>query len=222
MAEVQKHGFIFQDTLLIKVYGVLPEELSTIKYTSTFDCPKEMNRLNGVCLSIKFSSTPKGVNMGDPKRIFQETDRTDEEIHFVFGFFKQEGGKKVVKEIIEFNGSHIREKLFGTVTLEEILELEQKVKAVEKKRRQTPEEKKEIQSMKKELDKKSRYIHFNPKIDSKGQRRLQCSFINYTKFLEENPELLVKKGTSTDFHGNCVIEEIESGRRTFKKSPGIS
>ncbi len=203
MPESQQHGFVWEDFIKKDVYQVSQR----IPYTAKFDIPKELNTHNpDTNLSIKTTQS-KCVDMGDALRVFENKEKTQ----LLVIRYKQEGEKKKLQEIVLCEmPSH--EILFGSVTNEEIQKLIAMIKAVPKGK---PDENllKEIHSYKEELNRKSGCIHFRPKLDSKSQRRLQCSIIDLESVLQTNPSLVCEKNKEGKLF-NCFIPlELESSRR---------
>ena len=76
MAEVQKHGFLWEKEIL-KNRGVTEDELQSIKYTSKMDLPANLDRLDNSNISVKTTNSPNTVCMGDCLRVFDSTDSYD-------------------------------------------------------------------------------------------------------------------------------------------------
>ena len=132
-------------------------------------------------------------------------------------YYKQEAGIKKVASITEVNLTNSREELFGSLTRGQIEELDNAVKSIPKGRRITEEERNRIYSLQESLHAQSGAIYLNIKIDSKSQRRLQCSFNHFERFIEKYPERIVAKSDTHEFRGGAITPEIPSGRRVFNK-----
>jgi hypothetical protein len=221
MAEVQKHGFLWEKEIL-KNRGVTEDELQSIKYTSKMDLPANLDRLDNSNISVKTTNSPNTVCMGDCLRVFDSTD-TNEPIHMISLYYKQEAGIKKVASITELNLTNSREELFGSLTRGQIEELDKAVKSIPKGRRITEEERNRIYSLQESLHAQSGAIYMNIKIDSKKQRRLQCSFNKFQQFVEKNPQRIIAQSNTHEFRGGAITPEILSGRRVFKKKqePGL-
>ena len=76
-------------------------------------------------------------------------------------------------------------------------------------------EKENIKTMKDKLQ--TGAIYLNPKIDSKNQRRLQCSFNRFKDFMEQNPKRIIAKSNTNEFRGGKISKEIKSSRRNCKE-----
>jgi len=213
MSEVQKHGFLWEKEIL-KNRGVTDEELKSIKYTSKMDLPAHLDRLDKTNVSIKTTNSSNVVCMADCLRIY-DAITIDNPFHMIVIHYKQEGDYKKVKTIIEIDLKHSREELFGTLTREQIEQLDKAVKSVPQDRRPTKEERDQLFALQSSLQTQSGAIYFNPKIDSKKQRRLQCSFNKFQQFIEKNPQRIIAQSNTHEFRGGAITPEILSGRRVF-------
>ena len=213
MPEVQKHGKFWEKEIL-KTRGVTEDELKAIKYTSKMDLPAHLDRLDKSNISVKTTNSPNMVCMGDCLRVF-DSSIMNEPIHMISIQYTQEADIKKVVSIIEIDLTNSREELFGTLTREQIEELDKVVKSIPKRRRPTEEERNRIYSLQESLQAQSGAIYLNIKIDSKSQRRLQCSFNQFKIFIEKNPDRVVSKSNTHEFRGGAITAEIPSGRRVF-------
>jgi hypothetical protein len=213
----QKHGFSWEKELLTNVYKALPQELKSISYTSAKDLPAAFNHLDNIALSIKTTGSA-AVCMGDALRVYDSVTPAADPLNMCVVTYKQVGTTKQVKKITEVSLADAKEALFGEVTREEIAELDRLIKAVPKGRSPTKEEKLSYQSYQSALQAKTGAIIFNPKLDSKSQRRLQCSFNKFEKFLEKNPERLIASSTTNAFRGGEISASILSDRRVLKSA----
>ena len=168
----QDHGKTWEKSILSEVYNLSENEFKMLKYTDAHDLPGHLNRLDGANVSVKSSGDRKLVCMGNPFRIFESTGP----LHMIVVFYTQDGNVKRLDEIIKIDLTDAKSILFGTNTHEDMKNLETVIKSVPIGRRQTPEEKGRIEEIKRRLNARSGALVFNPKVDSKTQRRLQCSF----------------------------------------------
>lgn len=218
MSEVQRHGFVWQDDILKNVYGATAEELKLINYGSESDLPGDLNRKNkGVDLSVKVSSSPNSVCMADCIRIYDSIS-SGKKLHMVVINYQQDDVKKIKKivKITEVNLTNSVKELFGSVTREQLVDLDKAVKAVPQKRKPTSEERERMYTIKKNIESLSGAIRFNIKCNS-TQSRLQCSFNKFSDFLKDNPGRIIAQSDNGNFREGTVIEEINSTRRVFKK-----
>jgi hypothetical protein len=166
----QEHGFEFQKIVEREVFGL--RELP-VSYTGTHDIPKEYNKFNrNENVSIKATGS-NSIGLGDVLRIY---DYSLTETHTaIVIYYQQVGDRKNIRKIVEFSLDDKRA-LFGDVSRAEIVSLIREIRSVpigispaELNVRRT-----RINAMTKELSKRST-VRFNSKIDSKTQRRLQCT-----------------------------------------------
>jgi hypothetical protein len=206
MAESQKHGFTFENEVL-KAYGLDPARLS---YTRAHDIPAELNTKEGKNISIKASGS-KSVDMGDVLRIFAETS-SPEPILLTVLFYQQDGDKKKLKEIHQVDLTNSHAILFGTVTKEELQDYVKLVKAIPHGA-PSLETRDTYITAAQTLNRKMGYVHVRPKVDSKSQRRVQCSFPDFHAFCAAHPHLVKSKITDGILHGYQLPLEIDSTRR---------
>ena len=213
MSEVQKHGFKWQDELLINVYGATYEELKEISYTGKLDLPAKYNRLSPHDISVKTCKDKKGICMGDCLRVYDSC-----ELHMTVIFYIQNGSKKIIKSIIEVDLPNLEE-LFGSITLSQIKELDAAVKCVPQKRKPTPEEHAHMYSIKKRLQKESGIISLAIKCNHE-QSRLQCTipFRKFQAFIKKYPERVIAVSQTNEFRGGSISAELESPPRKFKET----
>ena len=216
MAEVQNHGVLFEDTVIKSITGMSKEEYQkTLEgaYTASMDIPKGFS--SEVNYSVKVSGG-KGLGGGDILRFLRHC--LDDEFTIIAGAWRQVSPeKKVYSEIYEFDitPEHYK-KLFENISEEVLTEFVEYVKAI------APG--KEAQLANRKLWKEKRrtiyetcgrgVIAIDAKIDSKTQRRVQCSAkiqglidaeIPYRKYTEE-------------YRGIQLPYEQESKPRTFTQT----
>lgn len=203
MPESQQHGCIWEDFIKKDVYGVRQR----IPYTSEFDIPKELNtRSLQTNVSIKTTQS-KSVDMGDALRIYNQSGTID----LLVVRYKQEGDEKKLSEVIRCKMPS-QKQFFEAVTLEEIQKLQTMIKAVPAGK---PDEAllKAIHAYKESLNAKSGSIHFRPKLDSKKQRRLQCSIVDMEALLTKHPELILERNGEGKLFGIGIPLTLQSCRR---------
>lgn len=235
--EVQSHGLKWEKEICINVYGATIEEMKGIKYNSKMDLPGKFNRLNMNCnISVKTTGSPNMVCMGDCLRVFDAVSSVHDEngggdssdgtpLHLTVIQYKQcdETHCKNVTSITEVNLTNSRTELFGTViTRAKLEELDALVKSIPKKREPTNEEKLSMYSLRDALQEQCGAIHLDIKCDSKTQRRLQCSFNQFQKFITNHPERLVDRSETNAFRGGVISSQIVSGRRKFNNKKKIT
>ncbi|MEA3475718.1 MAG: hypothetical protein U9R23_04675 [Candidatus Cloacimonadota bacterium] len=175
--ERQKHGLKFENWVKKTFFDIY--------YTSEWDIPEELNpNKKGGAISIKTAKWKGSVYFGDAIRQF--TIKTD--FTLIVGFWVKMSGKKnivkITESIIPKSGWR---KFWGDVSKEDLLKLDNCIKDRSKNYRIA---RLEAQKIKKSLNTKSSIITLNPKIDSKNQRRLQCSiaFKKFFKYIVKKPE----------------------------------
>ena len=215
MAESQAHGFILQDLLFTEIYGVTKDELSTIPYTAKLDLPGEFNRLEpGMAISCKATCNANKVDMADCLRVYDGINSDDSYRTLVAIYIQDDAKSKRITDLIEVNLQGAADALFGSVTRAEIVELDAAIKAVPRGRAPTTDEKTTIYAIRDNLHTKMGALQLAPKMDSKGQRRLQCSFNHFQQFLTTYDHRVIARGPPSAFRGHALTTDtIMSGRR---------
>ena len=185
--EVQSHGNDYEDFVIKRLTGKSKKEYDSLKgnggYTSAMDL------VEGLLVDKNYSiKTAKGnkVDCGDILRRMSEKSYT-----VVVGQWRQDGDTKVIHTEYTFNVKpEDYSKLWGSMTYEQVKEFDQYVKSIPKTREGQQSTKAERTRRKSEIACKDALMVIHPKVDSKSQRRVQCSFkidemiaagIEYTK-----------------------------------------
>ena len=216
--EVQAHGFSWEKELLMNVYGATEEELRKLKYTSKFDLPSSMNRLDPLAnLSIKTTCSPHTICMADCLRLF-DTVSEPEPLHLVIIHYQQDDTRKMkrIQNIIEIDLTSSRELLFGCLTRSQIEALDTLIKRVPSNRKPTVDEYNTMYSFRDELQPNSGHIHLDIKCNS-TQSRLQCSLTQFQQFIEKTPSRIIAQSETNEFRGGRIQAELLSARRSFTK-----
>jgi len=201
MPESQLHGFTWENEVKRKVFNMD----TSVDYTAAHDIPKKFNCMNcNENISIKTTGSAT-LCMGDPLRIWDYSD--DETNTGIVLRYRQDGGVKRLDRTHEITLNN-RALLWGSVTREEIAALDALVRSMPRGRRDADIDA-AISAMKKELNAKSGIMRFNPKIDSKVQRRLQCSIPNY----ESTEGLIAVTTPGAAIRGVPITESIDSTSR---------
>lgn len=207
MAEVQSHGFVFEKW----VRDTFFEKYKT-GYGAKWDIAKEANKQYGnLPVSIKTIKYASSINMGDAIR----QRSIDEDFILLVGFWKQEGK---LKRIVNVTSTKIDKALWNSLwaplSLDDIYELDKLIKSY-------GVHFSEIRKQAKLLKSKQPYcdcsITLNPKIDSKKQRRLQCSIgfnLHFSKIATSDSKEVQERPT---LWGVEVPEPFESESRKFNK-----
>ncbi len=164
--EVQRHGVVFEQW----VRDTFFDAYEPLSYTQKWDIPAEANtKHGGVPVNPKATKYRTPVDLGDALRQFD----IDEPFLFIIGFWVQEEhGKRMVNILPALVPAATWRDLWGPVTRADIERLD----ALIKDRALGHEEARRLaQEMKSQPPFSESVIVFNPKIDSKTQRRLQCS-----------------------------------------------
>jgi hypothetical protein len=175
MSKNQLHGKFFEKDFLKQYYRLSEEVIQKIPNTSIFDLPIGIASNENV--SIKTTKS-KCICLGDVKRIFQYIQNLNngEKIKLFILEYKQQGVFKNLKFIYEINfNQQFHKELFSNINLSEIQKVIQYIKSIPSGRA-SDQCKKEYKKFCKILSVDSGKIKYNPKVDSKNQRRLQCSF----------------------------------------------
>ena len=169
--EVQAHGNYYEDLKTRQITGLSKAEYDALKengYTSGMDIMKGL--MSAYDYSIK---TSKGntVDCGDILRRRQETD-----YNLVVGCYSQVGDNKVFHSEYTF---YIRpeheQKIWGKMNYNQLAEYVNYVKNIPAGREAQQETKTERTVLKNCIEDKNALMKIHPKVDSKKQRRVQCS-----------------------------------------------
>ena len=210
--ESQRHGFVFEDYIKLNVFKVEKK----YAYNAIHDVRNEDNIFDST-ENISIKTATGGVNptvyFGSPLRIYNYPN--DEKHTAIIVLLTQTGDIKNVSRIVEISLDN-KKLLFGDIVEEDIRELERLIKEVSKNEK--PQSLiRNIHTKKNELNKKSGYMKFNPKIDGKDQRRLQCSIPKFITFIEKNPEIVLYDKKEAFVRGIKIPEFIQSKRRTRRR-----
>jgi len=173
MVEVQSHGFSFEKWVRANFFAGYSGN-----YMQEWDVPKEFNRhkmipeeLRGIPVSVKTAKYGSPIGLGDVLR----QRNIDEPFLMIVGFWRQRSqSEKWFEEIGWAKFTPVDwSSLWGSLTLSQITKIDRIVKDLachySVVRKQAQEWKKTVAST------SGSQIVINPKIDSKKQRRIQCS-----------------------------------------------
>jgi hypothetical protein len=212
MSTSQVHGKTWETEILQNIYDLTPAQCESIPHGAKHDLPAELNRFDRCNVSIKTAGNQNRVDLGDCLRVF-DTVSSPEPYHMIVVIYKQTENTKKLEKFVKLDLELSRRELFGNIRRSEIVELVNTIKMVDTGRSKTPLESARIHRLKTELNARSGAIQFNPKLDSKNQRRLQCSFNSFQKFLINNENrILILEDEMPE-----ISQEIESGRRLRNK-----
>lgn len=207
--ESQKHGFIIEDFIKRNVFKVD----KIYAYNAIHDVRNEDNifdPLENISIKTATGSDNPTVYFGSPLRIYNYPISEKHTAIVVLLF--QSGDTKIVRRVVEISLDD-KKLLFGDITEEDIRELETMIKQVPKNEKPASLIR-TIHLKKNELNEKSGYLKFNPKIDSKDQRRLQCSITKIGSFVEKNPDIVLYDNTESIVRGIKIPDMIQSAPRT--------
>lgn len=200
--EVQAHGNYFEDLKIRELTGFSKDEYDSMKdngYTSSMDIVKGLHSDKDV--SIKTAKGRK-VDCGDILRRRSET-----EYDIIIGVWDQVGDSKIFHTEYTF---HIKPEhetlLWGRMSYEKLREFNEYIKSIPEGRAAQKETKVERQVLKTITEDVDAQMKIHPKVDSKKQRRVQCSF---------NIDKLIKVGV--EYEARPIRLTIDSKTRTFNK-----
>jgi tetratricopeptide (TPR) repeat protein len=210
--EVQKHGFIIEKFFIENIYKCKEK----INYTSIYDLPGCFNYIdNGVNVSIKTTNNMNTVCLGDVCRFYKSINN-DNPIHMIVIYYEQLKTIKKIKSIYQIDLTNSLELLFNNLTYKELENYDRIIKNIPKNIKLSSDQKNfYYKNKQQELNMLSDLIYLNPKVDSKSQRRLQCSFNKFSLFLKKYPEKIIYK-TDSNIYKNIEIPNIKSVKRVFK------
>ena len=212
MPEVQLHGFDFENWIKKTFFADF-----TVSYSSKWDVPAEFNRLENVPeafqhlpVSIKTCKNRCPIGFGDALRQFN----VDEDFLLIVGFWEQSGANKnfVAVEAVKI-GAIFWKNLFAPLTEDELKSLDSVIK---NKESHYAEVRKSAKEIKKSFAPTKMIL--NPKIDSKSQRRLQCS-LPFNVFWNDILKKESSRNLETSLFGERVPNPFVSGARIFKLKP---
>lgn len=174
--ESQYHGNAFEDTIIYFTTGVNKTEYSKfIPYTASMDI--QQGTLSDSNVSVKTSKDGKYVCGADALNFYKHTSVS--EFKLVVGVYHQTGNTKRYGSIYEFDFSpDIHPIVWGGLSETDLLSYKNYITSIPAGRDAQKEHNKIWKEKRKALMKTlsvKPIIQLNPKIDSKNQRRLQCS-----------------------------------------------
>ena len=169
--EVQAHGNYYEDLKTKQITGLSKEEYDALKengYTSGMDIMKGLLSISDY--SIKTTNGNK-IDCGDVLRRRQETDYI-----LVVGVYSQVGDNKVFHtEYTFYIKPEHEQKLWGRMNYNQLAEYVDYIKNIPAGKEAQQETKIERTVLKNCIEDKNALVKIHPKVDSKKQRRVQCS-----------------------------------------------
>jgi len=208
MPQVQRHGFVFENQIRTRVFGLSPHENDT----NVHDIPSEESP-DGMNYSVKTTSS-NSIGCGDIQRFIEHRDDT---VTILGIQYIQVGDTKMPKRCFELPFTdEVKQCIFGTNINEVIPEVNSFVTRIKKlPRGYIPPEEKFWKGHNNEKDKIENKIRegggclvINPKVGSKAQRRVQCSIK-----ISDIESFIINSSVNT-IRGH-IIDPVESGVRVF-------
>ena len=169
--EVQAHGNYYEDLKTRQITGLSKADYDALKengYTSGMDIMKGLLSANDY--SIKTTNGNK-IDCGDVLRRRQETDYI-----LVVGVYEQVGDNKVFHtEYTFYIKPEHEQKLWGRMNYNQLAEYVDYIKNIPAGKEAQQETKTERTVLKNCIEDKNALVKIHPKVDSKKQRRVQCS-----------------------------------------------
>ena len=169
--EVQAHGNYYEDLKTRQITGLSKADYDALKengYTSGMDIMKGLLSINDY--SIKTTNGNK-IDCGDVLRRRQETDYI-----LVVGVYEQVGDNKVFHtEYTFYIKPEHEQKLWGRMNYNQLAEYVDYIKNIPAGKEAQQETKTERTVLKNCIEDKNALVKIHPKVDSKKQRRVQCS-----------------------------------------------
>jgi hypothetical protein len=208
----QLHGKYFEN--LVK-YSYIGEKDDHIHPLDAFDI-NACKETGSVPISIKMTKT-NTVGLADACRIFS----MDTDFRMIVAKYKQDGEMKVVTNIYEFNIKKEEwDAMKGDIPIELVCEFRKCIKMFPENKH--PNARRYAKSSCDFIKKNFSYkIQLNPKIDSKKQRRLQCSItLNDLKQSVENWYCYNQYSTGS-YRGIVLPFSFFSPKRKLKNTKGV-
>lgn len=210
MAEVQRHGFDFENWVKETFFAEFKAS-----YTQKWDVPdganylaKIPNEFHRLPVSIKTCKFGSPIGFGDALRQYNN----DEDFLLIVGFWRQDG---IYKNFVAVEGVKILandwKNLFSPLNAADLTLLDLTTKNIES---HYSEARKAAKELKNSDNFKQTKIILNPKIDSKTQRRLQCS-LPFNIFWQDFVRKAPYQNVDCELFGEKVPNPFLSGQRIF-------
>lgn len=208
-AEVQRHGYTWETWLADTFFGGYRQE----SYTQKWDFPAVANTGHGgIPANPKATKFRTPLDLGDALRQFD----IDEPFLLIVGYWVQEGERKrFVNVIAPRVEPALWRMLWGDITRADLERLDALIKDRSLDYR---EARRLAQAMKSSPPFSTARITLNPKIDSRGQRRLQCSLGFDAVFTHLAPDASRHAVASPSLFGTPIPGPFYSPPRSFGES----
>ncbi len=212
----QAHGLFWDSEIREKVFGLEACKNDTKKY----DICCHENKFNPLeNISIKTSSN-NNIDCGDILRFFNG-DFTNK-YTIILLRYQQMGDTKQIKEIIEIDYNiELKQYLFGSITEDILTQYVNAIKSIPHGH-VSDNIKTTYKTLKNKLQKEyNMNINISPKVDSKSQRRVQCSIPKVDKLLLSMPHIIISRSPLAVIRGISITSQIISSarKRNTKKEP---
>lgn len=205
----QAHGLFWDNEIREKVFGLPSCKNDTKKYDISCFENKYDNNEN---ISIKVSSN-NNIDCGDILRFYNGD--FSHKYTIILIKYLQNGNQKTINKIIEIDyNEELRNYLFGTITEEILTNYVNIIKAIPKGQKVSEEIKKDYINLKTQLQNIHKMnINISPKVDSKSQRRVQCSIPKISDLLKKFPQNIISHSTEGILRGISITCNIISAPR---------
>lgn len=212
MSRNQLHGKKFED--FIKGCGLFPGSSDSGRgVTAGFDIEAKFDRERGLPTSVKTTGNDT-IALSDARRFFE----IDRDFRMLVGKYHQQGTQKVFAEIHEFIAStDVLNAVRGDLDMATVTAFHEGLLIGKFSKGEHVAAREWARHRKTELSGVKTDIILNPKIDSKTQRRLQCSIRidDLARAAQAHGKYIIH----TDAIGDFALPIIQnSARRTFQES----
>lgn len=205
----QAHGLFWDNEIRQKVFGLPLCKNDTKK----FDIACHENKFNhSENISIKTSGC-NNIDCGDIVR-FYDRDKNNKDITIMLIRYSQINNQKNINEIMEINyNEQMKNILFGDVTRDVLESYVKHVKDIPSGI-VSDETKKDYKNKKNEIQEQYKMrINISPKVDSKSQRRVQCSITKIDELFEKYPQFIISRTKEPVIRGVSITSTIDSSKR---------
>lgn len=223
MSTCQSHGKAFEREVISTCFGITKEVAESFGDQAIFDIPLGVitcKHETGDPVSIKTAAAnaakaAASVCLSDARRVWSWAGP----LMLVVGVYEQKGSFKQVHSVYEFKfmlDDDERTRLYGSISYEEVRGFHETLRAygagAHAKARAWAKTQKRL------LQPRAGVLQLNPKIDSKSQRRLQCS-ASIAQLVSACKELNWTISTGSDsYRGLQLPYEIASTSRRFSST----
>jgi hypothetical protein len=211
MPESQAHGFAWENAIKAGSF----RNTKSYPYTAVFDIPAADNPHDPTeNISIKvYGSSADTLDLGDALRIFSYEAYPIITLVAVAWTQETPTTKRLVSiKELAIGGPAAHAILFGSVTRADVEGLVALLRAVPPGPGHA-EQRAAVHTEKDRLNGLSGVLRFNPKMDSKSQRRLQCSLPRLSAAVAAHPALLLRSTEEPVLRGVAIPQTVESGAR---------